>query len=303
MPPMGALEAFLVVARHRTLAAASAELNLSVSALSRRIQSLEAHVGRPLFERLHHELRLTSDGEWLLEQATPAFDTLAQALGELREAGARSLAIGVPPSFASAWLLPRLVRFKQANPDIAISFDSSGAPFSRLGTSLDAAIVFAETVAGDFYARELRPQTVFAVCAPGFLGAGADVRSAVARHPLLVHKGLPKTLSLWLDAMALEASAVARVEHYDSGPMLIAAAEAGLGIALPLVDSVHFYPGDARLERPFGEAVATPYSYHLVCRRSALRGRALRRFHDWIVAEASADRQPAVPAQRERAAS
>jgi LysR family glycine cleavage system transcriptional activator len=301
---MGALEAFLVVARHRTLAAASAELNLSVSALSRRIQSLEAHVARPLFARLHHELRLTPDGEWLVEEATPAFDTLARAIGELREAGAHSLSIGVPPSFAGAWLLPRLNRFKQANPDVEISFDSSGAPFSKLGTSLDAAIVFAEEVAGDLYARELRPQTVFAVCAPGFLEPDDDARSATGRHTLLVHKGLPKTLSCWLAAMNIDEAALRRVEYYDSGPMLIAAAESGLGIALPLADSVHFYRGDPRLERPFGEAVATPYSYHLICRQSGLRGRALRRFHDWIVAEASADRHsaPAV-AERKRAAS
>jgi len=72
--------------------------------------------------------------------------------------------------------------------------------------------------------------------------------------------------------------------------MLLAAAESGLGVALTLADSVRFYPGQTRLERPFGEAVPTPYSYYLVCRRSALRGRALRRLHDWLVAEAAADR-------------
>ena len=49
--------------------------------------------------------------------------------------------------------------------------------------------------------------------------------------------------------MGLGEGDLRRIESYDSGPMLIGAAESGLGIALPLTDSVHFYPGNANLER------------------------------------------------------
>ncbi len=278
---MGALEAFLVVARSRTLAAASGYLNLSVSALSRRIQALETHVGRPLFERLHHELRLTADGQWLLEQTTAAYDTLAQVLGELRDSGANSLRLGVPPSFATSWLLPRLGRFTAAHPEIELKFDSSGTPFSKLGTSLDAIIVFSEEVFGDFYTRALRPQKAFAVCAPGLVPEGEPMSETLRRHPVLVHDGLPKVLPLWTEALGL-AEPPARTQQYDNGTLQIAAAENGLGLALVLEDAVRFYPGEARLVRPFGEAVLTPYSYHFVCKKSAFRGLALRRFHDWI---------------------
>lgn len=286
---MGALEAFVIVAQNRTLKAASAELNLSVSALSRRIQSLEAYVGRPLFERLHHELRLTVDGEWLIEHAAPAFDALSQVLADLRDSGARTLTIGVPPSFAAAWLLPRIARFRHAYPEIELKFDSAGSPFSRLGGSLDAAIVFAETIEGDFYAREVKRQTAFAVCAPGLLGSSPDPRRVIAEQTILLHSALPRVLPLWLDGMGLAGAEPARVEYYDSGPMLLAAAEAELGLALPLEDSVRFYTSGGRLERPFGEAILTPYSYHFVCKRSMLTGRALRRFHDWLFVEAEAE--------------
>lgn len=287
---MGALEAFLVVAQSRTLAVASTELSLSVSALSRRIQALETYVGRPLFERLHHELRLTADGEWLVEQARPAFEALSHALGELSQTDAHSLALGVPPSFATAWLLPRFGRFQAAHPDVEVSFDSSGDPFSRLGSSLDAIIVFAEQVAGDFYARELRSQAAFAVCAPGYVEPGMTPAAVAASRPILLHKGLPKVLPLWLASHGLAPDPAMQLRYYDSGPMLLAAAESGLGVALTLADTVRFHPGEPRLEQPFGEAVPTPYSYYFVCRHSALRGRALRRFHDWIVAEANGDR-------------
>lgn len=285
---MGALEAFVIVAQNRTLKAASGELNLSVSAISRRIQALETYVGHPLFERLHHELRLTPGGEWLIENAAPVFDTLSQLLADLQHSGSHRLTIGVPPSFAAAWLLPRLGRFKEKHNDIELSFDSSGAPFSRLGGSLDAVIVFAETVEGDFYSHELKPQTASALCSPGLLGPGADPASILTSQTLLLHSGLPKVLPLWLEAMGLTGRTPNRIDYYDSGPMLLAAAESRLGVALMLEDSINFNAGGNRLERPFGEAVATPYSYYFVCRRAALTGRALRGFHDWLFQESAA---------------
>ena len=288
LPPMGALEAFVIVAQNRTLKAASAELNLSVSAISRRIQALETYVGMPLFERLHHELKLTPAGDWLIENAAPVFDALSQTLIDLQNSGARNLTIGVPPSFAAAWLFPRIGRFRETHPGIGLSFDSSGSPFSRIGGSLDAAIIFGEGVEGDFYSRKIKPQTAFAVCLHGQMRADATPADIAGGHTLLLHSGLPKILPLWLAAMGLPENTSLRTEYYDSGPMLLAAAEAGLGVALTLEDSVRFYEGGHQLHRPFGEAVPTPYSYYLVCRRSALAGRALRRFHDWLASEAPA---------------
>src|SRR3546814_8401193 len=59
LPPLTSMEAFLEVARHGTVKAAASELGLSMPALSRRIQTLEHAVGRPLFDRHHHGLKLT----------------------------------------------------------------------------------------------------------------------------------------------------------------------------------------------------------------------------------------------------
>lgn len=284
---MGAIEAFVVVAQNRTLTAASHELNLSVSAISRRIQALETYVGAPLFERLHHELRLTPHGERLVENATPVVDALSQVLADLRHDGVDRLTIGVPPSFAAAWLLPRLTRFKTAYPGIDLTFDSAGAPLPRLGAGLDAAIVFGESVASELHARVLKPQTAFAVCAPGFLDPDTTPGAALAAHSLLLHSSLPKVLPCWLEAVGLGGLTPRRIDYYDSGPMLIAAAESRLGIALTLEDTVNFLAG-ARIERPFGEAAATPYSYYFVCRRPALARRGVRRFHDWLFDEMDA---------------
>ena len=58
LPPLTAVEAFVQVARLGSVKAAAEELALSSPALSRRIQSLERFVGRPLFERRHQAMIL-----------------------------------------------------------------------------------------------------------------------------------------------------------------------------------------------------------------------------------------------------
>src|SRR3546814_19754802 len=62
LPPLSSMEAFLEVARHGTVKAAASELGLSMPALSRRIQTLEHAVGRPLFDRQHPGLKLNEAG-------------------------------------------------------------------------------------------------------------------------------------------------------------------------------------------------------------------------------------------------
>jgi LysR family glycine cleavage system transcriptional activator len=87
---LGALEAFVAVAQHRSLKAAAPQLNISVSALSRRIQSLEAHLDMVLFERGGREFRLTRDGAVLLETVSASFEMLWSAISVLPPAQRRT---------------------------------------------------------------------------------------------------------------------------------------------------------------------------------------------------------------------
>ena len=66
LPPLGAIEAFAAVARTGSVKAAAEMLALSSSAVSRRVQTLEQHLGAPLFLRRHQALVLTETGEALI---------------------------------------------------------------------------------------------------------------------------------------------------------------------------------------------------------------------------------------------
>ena len=70
--PLGPIEAFVVVARSASLAQAAVTMGLTVPALSRRIQLLEAELGVRLFQRLPRGVRLTEPGATYFAALSPA---------------------------------------------------------------------------------------------------------------------------------------------------------------------------------------------------------------------------------------
>lgn len=296
LPPTGALEAFLATARGGTLRVASDELSLSVSALSRRIQSLEAYVGKPLFDRLHHEFRLTREGQRLQSGMEAVFDQLNVLLEEIRDDGQFQLRVGVPSAFATAWLMPRLSAFRRKFPEVELHFDSTGSPMAKLGLSLDAIIYFANREEQQIGEHEFRSQRAFAIAAPGLVDTRNGIQKTLQDHPLLLHSGLPEVLPCWLEEIGRNKLPSCRVEYFDDGALLVSAAENGLGIALVLEDMVNFYPKSATIVRPFGECASTPYSYCLAAKAASGSAKALGWFCDWLLKEAQNDQRSLVKA-------
>ena len=256
LPPTGSLEAFLAAARAGSLRGASGQLNLSVSALSRRVQKLELHVGRPLFSRTGNEYLLNVEGHKLLDAIGQPFDKLVSAFDDAGQVRRKKLIVGVPTSFATAWLMPRLADFRAANPDIELRLDTSGSPMAKLGVSLDAIIFFARRDSETVEFEQLRPQGAFAVAKEGMVDPLLGLRSTLSSTTVLVHHQLPQILEGWLHDMRLPSDLPLKIEEFDDGPLLIAAAQSGYGMALVLEDMVNFYGMAHGLVRPFGEYVA-----------------------------------------------
>jgi len=291
MPPTGSLEAFIAAARAGSLRKASDELNLSVSALSRRVQKLEQYAGRTLFTRSGNEYRLNADGTRLLAEIEKPFDQLVSAFDRPGTSSTKELVVGVPTSFATAWLIPRLDLFRKSNPDIDLRLDTSGSPVSKLGESLDMIIFFAEEGAERVAYQPLRPQGAFVVSRDGLVDPLDGLKATLRETPLLVHRHLPHILECWLEAVGLPGDFPFKVDSYDDGPLLIAAAQSGLGLALVLEDMVNFYGSDTGLNRPFGEYVKTPFSYALAAKPASGSPHAAERFRRWIIEQTIKDSQ------------
>ena len=99
LPSLSGVEAFVAIARTGSVKAAAEDLSLSSPALSRRLQSLERFIGKPLFERRHHALAMNADGDRLLALVAPALDQLSDAIETIagHGGGIMRLRLGILP--------------------------------------------------------------------------------------------------------------------------------------------------------------------------------------------------------------
>ena len=285
LPSLSGVEAFVAVARTGSVKAAAEELSLSSPALSRRLQSLERFIGKPLFERRHHALVMNADGDRLLALVAPAIDQLSDAIETVAgNTGIMRLRLGVLPLFASQRLMPRLGELRIAHPTLHLDIDTGAHAIARLGDGIDAAIVLTRDVDPALYARRLDQNEVFAIAAKDLEVGGKPVRDPTQLKDLTVflHRDMPDTFEEWRKAVKLDAMEPAAIDLFDSGQLMLDAAAQGLGVAF-MHGSHLASANDDRLTRVFAQPVESPYSYWFVCRPRALETRPVKLFHDWVV--------------------
>ncbi len=272
------------VARLGSVKAAAEELALSSPALSRRIQSLERFVARPLFERRHQAMMLNNDGEQLLARVAPALDALAVAIDATTgEGDLLRLRLNVPPLFASQRLIGRLPELRARHESLHIDLDTQPHALARLGEGLDAAIVIAREIDPALYSRKIAQSRVAAIGSPKLREGSGAIRKPddLAHATILVHRDMPELFNIWRESIGRPDLEPQATDHFDSGQLILDAAAQGLGVAFMLDEHVEG-SHDPRLVRIFDEVADSSYSYWFAARRTGLSNRAVKIFHDWL---------------------
>ncbi len=117
------LKIFHAVAEAGSFTSATVVLNISQSAISRQIQSLEEDLNVKLFERHARGLALTENGEYLYNTAHEVISKLKDvetSLGDQKNKPTGKLTITTVRSFGTHWLTPRIQEFMNLYPEIEI---------------------------------------------------------------------------------------------------------------------------------------------------------------------------------------
>ena len=117
------LKIFYAVAEEGSFTSATIVLNISQSAISRQIQSLEEDLNVKLFERHARGLTLTENGEYVYKTAREVIGKLKDvetSLGDKKNKPTGKLTVSTVVSFGTTWLTPRIQEFMQLNPEIEI---------------------------------------------------------------------------------------------------------------------------------------------------------------------------------------
>ena len=117
------LKIFHAVAEAGSFTSATVILNISQSAISRQIQSLEEDLKVKLFERHARGLTLTENGEYVFKTAHEVISKLKEiesSLGDQKNKPTGKLTITTVRSFGTHWLTPRIQEFMNLNPEIEV---------------------------------------------------------------------------------------------------------------------------------------------------------------------------------------
>lgn len=143
LPSPSSLFFFEAAARAGNFSQAALELGVTQPAVSRTIAALEAHLGRPLFNRHGPKVELTSCGEQLSKAASTAFgamDDLIESWDHL-DPDRQTVLLSISSAMASQWLIPRLGDFRSRFPKIDLRFELiaggvSGLPLNKCDLGL-----------------------------------------------------------------------------------------------------------------------------------------------------------------------
>src|SRR2546428_4215934 len=119
LPPLNALKAFEATARHLSFSKAAAELHVTPAALSHQIRGLEDLLALKLFHRKARAIELTAAAQLMYPGIRSAFESLRTAVEQLDRAREdRILVVSASPGLTAKWLVARIYRFLEPQPEI-----------------------------------------------------------------------------------------------------------------------------------------------------------------------------------------
>ncbi len=287
LPPLNAVRAFEVAARHVSFTKAAVELSVTHGAVSKQVAILEAWLGTTLFSRSQAQLKLTEAGRVFLAAVTPALDRIAvTAMQLLEQASPTTLRISAPPTFTMRWLIPRISTFQRKRPDVEIKFSTSIAPVNFSENSYDLAIRGADEPLTEVRSIPFMTETIVPVCHPDLLERGR-LRAPIdlTQHTLIGYDTEPLTWAGWLAEAGVIDIHANNTLRFEQMYFALQAAAEGLGLVLVPLFLVADDIIAGRLCTPFGLLAARQRRYYANSATTGTVNPLVESFCEWLMQE------------------
>jgi DNA-binding transcriptional LysR family regulator len=160
MEGFGAIPVFVAVVENGGFSPAARALGISKSAVSKRINQLEQHLGVRLLHRTTRKLSLTEAGERYFEHATQALAAAGQAedaVTELQGEPQGQLRINAPMSFGRLHVAPLIPKLLKRCPKLQIDLVMDDRKVDLVAGGFDVAIRAGNLPDSTLIARKLAP--------------------------------------------------------------------------------------------------------------------------------------------------
>lgn len=234
------METFVRVIEAGSFSAASDQLNLAKSAVSRRVAELEAHLGVRLLDRTTRRFRVTESGTLYLEHARGLLNQLKASEEAVRGADAALeglLRVASPLNFGQLHLMPQMNRFMDKHPGVVLELDATDRRVDLVAEGMDLGVRLGSAGSDNLVARRFAPVRMVVVAAPSYLermGEPSDLDDLEQNHYCVFNTNVPANVA-WRFQLADGGTRVAQPRvrfRSNDGNMLLQAVKGGHGISL-----------------------------------------------------------------------
>lgn len=229
-PSLRAIAAFEAAARHQSFSKAAEELNLTRSAISHAIRTLEDRLGVDLFTRAGPSVVLTEPGRTFAGRLRLSLEMISQAFDMSPGADQAVLRVGAPADLMHRVVAAGLAGLRASHPDLDIELRAQGGISDLLSGSVDVVVAQGISAPVGLQARLLAREALVPVAAPGFF-ARLPARPEEVAAAALIHCP-SRPWGLWLEAAGLERGPSGEALKVDDLACGIELARAGVGVCL-----------------------------------------------------------------------
>ncbi|MBB1603124.1 LysR family transcriptional regulator [Variovorax sp. UMC13] len=166
------LRVLVQTAQAGSLSGAARALGITPAAASATLKRLEAQLGARLFERSTRALRLTPQGQTLLDYASRALDLLAEGESLVTAEGGAlvgRLRVAAPSDLTRSTLLPWLDEFLDAHPGVQLDLSVGDRPLDVMRDEVDVALRYGPLADSRLVARLLTMSRPLLWASPEYL--------------------------------------------------------------------------------------------------------------------------------------
>ncbi len=287
-PPLKSLYTFVAVADCGSMTAAAKTLNVSHSAVSQSIKTLESQLNTQLFKRIGRQVELNREGHQYYKKIAPAIAQILQASEALSAPkNSNRIMLNMVNSLALHWWIPKVDQFQKDAPHIDIRISSLPFVFDLDNEGIDVALIHGNKEEwNNYYFEHLADDELILVCSPTLL------ERANTRDPLklieqfsAIYVTNPRRKDDWeIWAKAMKVMPPKRKPNlsFDATIQSMQAARNGLGI---LVTHKEFALNDLNagvLMQISSEVLHPSKAFYFACNPEQLNKESVITLKDWL---------------------
>ena len=280
------LKIFHAVTQAGSFTKAAEVLNLSQSAISRQIQSLEYELKTTLYERHARGLSLTENGEVLYKTANEVISKIKDVESDLmdkKDKPSGKIVVTTVVGFGGIWLTPRIQEFMEKNPNIEVELIVTDKELDLSTREADIAIWMRQPKQLNYIQKKIIDINYHIYGSSKYLEKHGVPRTVkdLDKHKLITYgRGTPSPLSQkeWILKLGTKTKrkSVMKVNNIYA---LLLAVDSGVGLAA-LPD--YMVTGRSGLVKVLGDTSGPKYEAHFVYPQSLKNVARVQAFRDFI---------------------